>query len=106
MIRRPPRSTLFPYTTLFRSQITVGHRFSIQFDYNHSNHFFDDPLRRALLDRASSYWADQIGDDFPTLPQGSLLRIPDPSSVSGQLLPDFGSPRPIVTVSIFLGEAS
>src|SRR5256885_9582230 len=23
MIRRPPRSTLFPYTTLFRSQITV-----------------------------------------------------------------------------------
>src|SRR5256886_10629020 len=24
MIRRPPRSTLFPYTTLFRSQIWVG----------------------------------------------------------------------------------
>src|SRR2546422_3590098 len=23
MIRRPPRSTLFPYTTLFRSQVTV-----------------------------------------------------------------------------------
>src|SRR3712207_9217339 len=28
MIRRPPRSTLFPYTTLFRSQtIYVAHRF-------------------------------------------------------------------------------
>src|SRR3989454_12713217 len=27
MIRRPPRSTLFPYTTLFRSQeVRVGHR--------------------------------------------------------------------------------
>src|SRR3712207_7718260 len=25
MIRRPPRSTLFPYTTLFRSKILVGH---------------------------------------------------------------------------------
>src|SRR3712207_6953196 len=25
MIRRPPRSTLFPYTTLFRSQQRVGH---------------------------------------------------------------------------------
>src|SRR3712207_7985497 len=25
MIRRPPRSTLFPYTTLFRSQRTVQH---------------------------------------------------------------------------------
>src|SRR2546426_6750225 len=24
MIRRPPRSTLFPYTTLFRSAATVG----------------------------------------------------------------------------------
>src|SRR2546429_6050216 len=24
MIRRPPRSTLFPYTTLFRSRITVA----------------------------------------------------------------------------------
>src|SRR2546423_11110529 len=26
MIRRPPRSTLFPYTTLFRSQVVVRHR--------------------------------------------------------------------------------
>src|SRR2546427_11058284 len=25
MIRRPPRSTLFPYTTLFRSERGVGH---------------------------------------------------------------------------------
>src|SRR3712207_9117379 len=24
MIRRPPRSTLFPYTTLFRSLVTLG----------------------------------------------------------------------------------
>src|SRR3712207_7159927 len=26
MIRRPPRSTLFPYTTLFRSDVQPGHR--------------------------------------------------------------------------------
>src|SRR2546426_11377430 len=26
MIRRPPRSTLFPYTTLFRSQLHVAER--------------------------------------------------------------------------------
>src|SRR3989442_2191785 len=26
MIRRPPRSTLFPYTTLFRSALRVRHR--------------------------------------------------------------------------------
>src|SRR2546430_13140526 len=28
MIRRPPRSTLFPYTTLFRSQSTPGRAFA------------------------------------------------------------------------------
>src|SRR3712207_7890414 len=28
MIRRPPRSTLFPYTTLFRSEETHGDRFA------------------------------------------------------------------------------
>src|SRR5262249_62317686 len=27
MIRRPPRPPLFPYTTLFRSQAVVDHRF-------------------------------------------------------------------------------
>src|SRR2546429_4433086 len=26
MIRRPPRSTLFPYTTLFRSAVVLGQR--------------------------------------------------------------------------------
>src|SRR2546429_7094479 len=31
MIRRPPRSTLFPYTTLFRSLIiSAGHRRDVQ----------------------------------------------------------------------------
>src|SRR5260370_2243885 len=29
MIRRPPRSTLFPYTTLFRSQLRGGHNANV-----------------------------------------------------------------------------
>src|SRR5256885_9444108 len=29
MIRRPPRSTLFPYTTLFRSQLMEAHEISL-----------------------------------------------------------------------------
>src|SRR5256885_3844734 len=35
MIRRPPRSTLFPYTTLFRSLLTerCRHRRQAQFDF-------------------------------------------------------------------------
>src|SRR2546426_8893825 len=30
MIRRPPRSTLFPYTTLFRSPVASTHRSRLQ----------------------------------------------------------------------------
>src|SRR5256886_7663961 len=31
MIRRPPRSTLFPYTTLFRSLLRLGERGRIEY---------------------------------------------------------------------------
>src|SRR2546430_12158176 len=41
MIRRPPRSTLFPYTTLFRSHIREGIQFQFRADmlnaFNHAN---------------------------------------------------------------------
>src|SRR5260221_10843851 len=40
MIRRPPRSTLFPYTTLFRSGLRVGCR----------HQRFEDVLRRHRRD--------------------------------------------------------
>src|SRR5256885_6077459 len=32
MIRRPPRSTLFPYTTLFRSRLSVVSRVHLRYD--------------------------------------------------------------------------
>src|SRR3712207_7285080 len=32
MIRRPPRSTLFPYTTLFRSRLSPAVRLEVQAD--------------------------------------------------------------------------
>src|SRR3712207_8657736 len=36
MIRRPPRSTLFPYTTLFRSQRSASQKRRVQVkDYHH-----------------------------------------------------------------------
>src|SRR3712207_6939052 len=31
MIRRPPRSTLFPYTTLFRSTLEILHKLRVDF---------------------------------------------------------------------------
>src|SRR3712207_8081633 len=41
MIRRPPRSTLFPYTTLFRSAEPLGLRRSRVFDKRREPYFFD-----------------------------------------------------------------
>src|SRR2546422_4909059 len=37
MIRRPPRSTLFPYTTLFRSSGGLGHKL-----LTGNGHFYND----------------------------------------------------------------
>src|SRR5260370_6225213 len=53
MIRRPPRSTLFPYTTLFRSVL-------------------------ALAALAVSLWpARQLGTEFmPSLNEGTLMYMP------------------------------
>src|SRR2546430_6522831 len=43
MIRRPPRSTLFPYTTLFRSRVGVGR-------YNEARPLYSSP-RFGSLDK-------------------------------------------------------
>src|SRR2546422_3201083 len=51
MIRRPPRSTLFPYTTLFRSRSTRGVRVSLE-------------LQLVLL-----LWGTLVGLDLVSVPQ-------------------------------------
>src|SRR5258708_40175368 len=47
MIRRPPRSTLFPYTTLFRSKILLYYTPSDPKDVNDKKHA----------------WVERIGDE-------------------------------------------
>src|SRR5258708_22435806 len=37
MIRRPPRSTLFPYTTLFRSYTTFSATCNLMYHYGHGS---------------------------------------------------------------------
>src|SRR2546430_9809672 len=50
MIRRPPRSTLFPYTTLFRSVWAAGDDGIAHFD-GHSWHYHPYPI--GVVDPAS-----------------------------------------------------
>src|SRR2546426_3312018 len=56
MIRRPPRSTLFPYTTLFRSQIVFGRR-RRRFEAGH----FVLGMRGSEGDRERDQGAEQEG---------------------------------------------
>src|SRR3712207_6856598 len=51
MIRRPPRSTLFPYTTLFRSAFLWGR--------------FGDPL--AFARQQGEYWGRELTNPVTTL---------------------------------------
>src|SRR2546429_8346690 len=44
MIRRPPRSTLFPYTTLFRSEQVKPHSKKSNYSYKHK---FDYPKKNS-----------------------------------------------------------
>src|SRR2546430_13652728 len=52
MIRRPPRSTLFPYTTLFRSVVGVQH-LDLAHDARHPGRGAERDLPR-LVDRKST----------------------------------------------------
>src|SRR5256884_7754728 len=51
MIRRPPRSTLFPYTTLFRSPKTLGLYFMYDVKQADPAEWSSPPFEAALLDK-------------------------------------------------------
>src|SRR3712207_7705694 len=64
MIRRPPRSTLFPYTTLFRSVRGSGQDSIQQPPSVVAGHGVDQVLGRdALDDAALADDVDPVGDD-------------------------------------------
>src|SRR2546426_6006759 len=66
MIRRPPRSTLFPYTTLFRSPQSKHHRWLL------SNSQVSQYGLGGTLDPARSWWEDiDISDRTLTLDRKS-----------------------------------
>src|SRR5256885_6166290 len=62
MIRRPPRSTLFPYTTLFRSQEEFARR-----------QFVEEKVRAGEQAIQSKSYVDAIA-----ILEQARLRVPDP----------------------------
>src|SRR5258708_39954031 len=72
MIRRPPRSTLFPYTTLFRSRLTGAGIFSESqklvkaLDWREAGIFGCDSVQNAVH-RGKLFWAwgDTVVPNYP-----------------------------------------
>src|SRR2546430_12953019 len=68
MIRRPPRSTLFPYTTLFRSERTESHMPANRFN-NFTNYGIGIGLRAPHYDHILTRkpvvdWFEIISENF------------------------------------------
>src|SRR3712207_7635836 len=63
MIRRPPRSTLFPYTTLFRSEVGDGEGRGVGADAEggHEHHRGDEAARAAQRARGVAQVLPQDG---------------------------------------------
>src|SRR2546421_8848449 len=74
MIRRPPRSTLFPYTTLFRS----GHRRREYYLFTKCGHAVDAPGKSA--DWSKPGILHSIERRIPGLDQSALLRSEEHTS--------------------------
>src|SRR3712207_7161057 len=65
MIRRPPRSTLFPYTTLFRSKSTTLAAMIDHMNETHSRHIvtIEDPIEFLHRDKKSIINQREVGQD-------------------------------------------
>src|SRR3712207_7418861 len=84
MIRRPPRSTLFPYTTLFRSQKATGRSneglsfplFVVQCDVRHAPRTGESRRQgRACRGERSAAGGDGLGDRKSTRLNSSHANI-------------------------------
>src|SRR5437763_5713026 len=59
MIRRPPRSTLFPYTTLFRSVRAVGNQ-GFEFALGHFRKALEDESKNPLPEMRSEEHTSEL----------------------------------------------
>src|SRR3712207_7818889 len=75
MIRRPPRSTLFPYTTLFRSDHVVAHVLGA----TALGYFIVEDAAYVLLD-IGLIWTIYTSGEMALMPQRVVLRSEEHTS--------------------------
>src|SRR5438876_11188979 len=81
MIRRPPRSTLFPYTTLFRSDSLDPDTYNRWYDFLELFVAHQAPIENVAITRAAApvIYQAALGlpqDDVVTLPVDPIQLIP------------------------------
>src|SRR3989441_7815963 len=91
MIRRPPRSTLFPYTTLFRSnllateQVQLGDLVCIDWDRSHSNLTFVRESEGAVV--SGGKHGGKPGEIPAQVSDGRAAEIPSRTKAGGEKIP-------------------
>src|SRR3712207_8890412 len=63
MVRRPPRSTLFPYTTLFRSLAEYAHAVASRYPWVEDWTPVNEPLTTARFSALYGHWYPHARDD-------------------------------------------
>src|SRR2546422_7235562 len=77
MIRRPPRSTLFPYTTLFRSLVRPGGRVVLTgLPHEPTPVAFFSVVRREVTITGSMIYQDEFGEALRLLESGAVRGEP------------------------------
>src|SRR2546429_5508169 len=118
MIRRPPRSTLFPYTTLFRSVCealqairvlpllrsnqVISHALLQEFRLSTALHRPVVPFRVQLVEIENTCCAEFQSPDFRLWRAGSRV-VPRPND---QVMLCFSLPRSLLHVSLRINESS
>src|SRR5260370_15864562 len=79
MIRRPPRSTLFPYTTLFRSMLLAGLHDDIQQKLETVRKTFGHPGTKG--DASEKVWLELLETYLPKRYQAATAHVVDSKGV-------------------------
>src|SRR5258707_11682414 len=84
MIRRPPRSTLFPYTTLFRSQeVMKGWLISSRPDSQAGE---STPWHASFWEFCARYCDERFGEQWHLSPEQSLFLYGERTVIPDQLV--------------------